>query len=814
MYSQPIMQTQEEGTQMPAPDSFEQGPQVLTVWQILRTRLLLIAGLALLGMLMGLVISFLLPKMYTSTATVEVSKQSPPSAAINNAVGASADFLSLDEMNADELTLQQELESASVSLRVIEMAGLSAEEPYKKVAQIPVHSPEDAHEKEEEMLSLYQSHLKIELVKDTKLLSVTFTDGSAERAAQVANLVIDTYIRSYAEARNETFKRTSGELSTQLTDLRQQVLDSEKKVNEYKERNKIVGTEDLGSSTRPDANLNSDAVVINRFVELNHELTSAQVELVAKEALAATVMNQGADTVLDALQQQEQTNGLAGEASFAGSEYNALTALRQQRSQLSLQVVNRNQYLGTASPQMKQLQSELAVADEQIRAELARIQQHVKGELQLARATEAGLRRLVETSQNAVTALNVHTNQLHLLQQEAQSKRALYQDLFTKLQQENAYEGMNVPTITLIDPARAPITKSSPKTVRNAVTGLVLGTLAGVLFAFVQSPGSIFMLLVVLALSRPSQGQGSIGLSANIEQLQGSTGRQAPQPAQFVQGIPLGITNSLLYPGFLVRLDVFGVPEMSQDLRVDKDGNISSPLLGPVHVEGLTQTQAASILADKYTAAHLLQKDSQITLTLLQYSTIGVVVLGEVQSPGLVQMTPPATLENALAMAGGETIAAGNVIQLQHRNQNITDIPFPRGQGLQASLNTPVNDGDSIYVRKAGVIYVLGSVARPGGYVMVDQGGMNILEAVSLAQGTTIVASVGTVYIIRPGENGSYQTIPVPYKKITQGKVNPVALLARDILYVPNSLTKTILVNGSSLIGAAATTTVYAVRGP
>jgi polysaccharide export outer membrane protein len=809
MYSQPIIQTQEEGTQMPAPDSSEQDHQVLTVWQILRARLWLIAGLAVFGMVMGLGISLLMPKMYSSVATVEVSKQSPPSAAVNNSVGAPVDFLSLDEMNADELTLQQELQSASVSLRVIELAGLSSEEDYRAIAQMPVHSSEDAHKQQEQMLALFQSHLKVELVKDTKLLTVTFTDGNAERAAQVANLVIDTYIQSYAQARNATSEKTSGLLSAQLTDLRQQVLDSEKKVTEYKERNKIVGTEDASSTAHPD----SDAVVVDRFVELNHDLTSAQVQLAAKEAVAATVANQGADTVLEALQ-QEQTSSGAGEASFAASEYNALSGLRQQRALLNLQLVNRSQYLDVGSPQIKQLQSEVAAADEHIRAELARIQQHVKGELQLARATEAGLSRLVQTSQNAVTALNVHVNQLRLLEQEAQSRRALYQDLFTKLQQENAYKGINADTVTLIDPARAPITKSSPKTVRNGVTGLVLGGLVGVLIAFVQNPASLFILLILLALSRPSQAQGSVSLPANIEQIQSTTPHPQLQPSPSLPGIPVGITTSLLAPGFLVHLEVFGVPEMSMDLRVDKDGNILAPLLGATHVQGLTQAQAASMLKAEYLTAHILQKTSQVTLTLLQYSTISVVVLGEVQLPGLVQMTPPATLADAIAIAGGETIAAGNIVQLQHRDQNINEIPFPRGQGLQASLNTPVSDGDSIYVRKAGIVYVLGSVARPGGYVMVDQGGMNILEAISLAQGTTIVASVGTVYIIRPGENGSFQTIPLPYKKMTKGQANPVSLLARDIVYVPSSLTKSILINGSNLIGAAATTTVYAVRGP
>jgi len=237
-------------------------------------------------------------------------------------------------------------------------------------------------------------------------------------------------------------------------------------------------------------------------------------------------------------------------------------------------------------------------------------------------------------------------------------------------------------------------------------------------------------------------------------------------------------------------------------------------VLGKVPVEGLTAFEAGTRLAKQFVAAKVLVHPA-LTLSVVQYSTISVVVLGEVQTPGLIDVAPPATLQRVLALAGGDTSAAGTSIELRRSGEaNPMIIPFTHGTESDSLRNTQVYDGDSVYVHKTGIVYVLGSVMRPGGYQMVDGGTMNVLEAVSLSQGTTLVASVGTLYIIRPKGNGAYQTIPVPYKKMEQGKVPPVQLNARDILYIPNSKAKTVLIDGSTLLGAAATSTIYAVRTP
>ena len=122
-----------------------------------------------------------------------------------------------------------------------------------------------------------------------------------------------------------------------------------------------------------------------------------------------------------------------------------------------------------------------------------------------------------------------------------------------------------------------------------------------------------------------------------------------------------------------------------------------------------------------------------------------------------------------------------------------------------------VNPGDTVLVKRAGIVYVLGAVIRPGGYVMQEEGTLNVLQAISLANGTALVAKTGTIYLLRRNADGSEVDIPLPYKKLVRGQSAEVQLQAKDVLYVPTSQVKAILTNGSSILASAASASIYSV---
>jgi polysaccharide biosynthesis/export protein len=114
-----------------------------------------------------------------------------------------------------------------------------------------------------------------------------------------------------------------------------------------------------------------------------------------------------------------------------------------------------------------------------------------------------------------------------------------------------------------------------------------------------------------------------------------------------------------------------------------------------------------------------------------------------------------------------------------------------------------------VIVQRAGIVYVLGAVNRPGGYAMQESGELNVAEAISLAQGLALQAKVSGLRVVQKQPDGRIVEIPVSYKKIMDGKVPPMNLEAGDIVYVPVSKTKTILSSTTGLVGQTTAAAIY-----
>ena len=291
--------------------------------------------------------------------------------------------------------------------------------------------------------------------------------------------------------------------------------------------------------------------------------------------------------------------------------------------------------------------------------------------------------------------------------------------------------------------------------------------------------------------------------------------RRAGSPrAGSIMSAPEDLSKAVISPGYLLDMEIYDEPEMGASLRVDANGRVSVPLVGPVTIAGDTLLQAQDAIAKALVDGQIL-KAPQVTLNVVQYATGSVTVLGEVESPGRIPQLAPRSLAEVLAQAGGPTFSAGGDIDVQHTNAagTVTEehLHYSTTQSSNASNNAIINPGDTVIVHRAGAVYVLGGVTRPGAYLMVNGGNLNLLEAISLAQGTILRASVGEVEILRPNGEG-YTRMHVPLKDMEKGKVNPTRLQVNDIVYVPISGLKSVFIDGASLMGTAATGAIYAVR--
>lgn len=183
-------------------------------------------------------------------------------------------------------------------------------------------------------------------------------------------------------------------------------------------------------------------------------------------------------------------------------------------------------------------------------------------------------------------------------------------------------------------------------------------------------------------------------------------------------------------------------------------------------------------------------KNPHVTVFVEQSPSQGASVLGEVARPGIYPIVGEQRLFDLISAAGGLTEKAGRSITLTHRSQADTPITIPISHNLEDSptSNVAVLPGDTIIVRKADVVYVVGDVGRPSGLLM-ESGRLTVLQAIALAGGTTRTAKLGATRIIRKGPNGISET-PVALKKILEAKAPDLPMQADDILFVPTSAGK------------------------
>jgi polysaccharide export outer membrane protein len=245
-------------------------------------------------------------------------------------------------------------------------------------------------------------------------------------------------------------------------------------------------------------------------------------------------------------------------------------------------------------------------------------------------------------------------------------------------------------------------------------------------------------------------------------------------------------------PGDLIEVKVFGVPEMSQTVRVDDVGDASFQLIGRLHLAGLTAEESQGLIAGQYATTHFLV-DPQISVFIHEYSTQGASVLGEVAKPGVYPVLGKRSLLDILSEAGGITSSGSNEITVErHSDGSILAVKLSKDARVSLADDIEVQPGDKVIVPRAGIVYVIGDVYRPGGFIMQNDGRITLLQAVALASGTQSTAHLSSARIIRKSTSG-YIDIPVDLKKIMNGKEGDQQMLVEDILYIPTHIGKSIL---------------------
>jgi polysaccharide export outer membrane protein len=293
-------------------------------------------------------------------------------------------------------------------------------------------------------------------------------------------------------------------------------------------------------------------------------------------------------------------------------------------------------------------------------------------------------------------------------------------------------------------------------------------------------------------------------LAAAAVPVQASTPAAEPAPAQ---------SESLLIgPGDLLRISIVRESELDQRIRVLDSGDIVLALAGNVSVQGLTPAQAAARIANKYREGQFLLHP-EVSVFVEEYATETVTVLGQVAHPGNFRLDAPRTLIDVLSLAGGLTDSADRHIVVQRAGKEGERVRVFLSNHADDALNANVlvRPGDTVVVPKAGIVYVLGDVAHPGGFVMQNDSQLTVLQAIALAAGTSKTASEKRVRLVR-NIDGLTKSIDLPLRDMERGREPDVQLQANDILYVPFSMVKNLSMGLANITAAASSALIYATH--
>ncbi len=255
--------------------------------------------------------------------------------------------------------------------------------------------------------------------------------------------------------------------------------------------------------------------------------------------------------------------------------------------------------------------------------------------------------------------------------------------------------------------------------------------------------------------------------------------------------------------GDLLEVSVYGVPELTQKVRVSSAGDVYLPLVNYVPVVNLTPDEAQAAIEKKLADGGFL-RNPHVTVFVSEYVSQSVTLLGEVAKPGTYSIVGDHRLLDVISAAGGSTDKAGKAVTIVHRdhpdNPEVLDVS---NAGKGSPVNPTLEPGDTIIVSKAGVVYVVGEVARPSGFLM-ENGSLTVLKAIALAGGTTHTAALNNAKIIRKTTDGMEET-PIPLKKILAAKAPDIPMQPEDVLFVPGSASKSAAARGVEAVLQAAT---------
>jgi len=275
-------------------------------------------------------------------------------------------------------------------------------------------------------------------------------------------------------------------------------------------------------------------------------------------------------------------------------------------------------------------------------------------------------------------------------------------------------------------------------------------------------------------------------------------------PSSSAVNLPPVLTTdpAVLYPGNreirlgpsdLLVVHIYGSVDYNPAVQVSLDGSIQLPLIGNVHVEGLTIHQAERKIADMLISAGMY-RDPQVSIQLTESPNQNATLSGEVH--GVVPIRGQIRLLDVMAAAGGNPQTASHILTI---NRPGVDQPIVVDLGTNPArsdkADIPIFPGDTIITPRTGVVYVLGAFKTQGAVPLQQNSPLTLMQLAAMSGGPGWEGKSGDLRLVRTV--GTERTfVKVDLKRIMAGKDPDPVLQVDDIVFLPSSAWRSAIKNG------------------
>lgn len=662
------------------------------------------------------------------------------------------------------------------------------------------------------LLDRFTRRLHIQAMPRTLLVEIRFRSRDAALSAAVVNALIRAYSDEETESQVEATAQASKWLSVQLADLRTRVDADQQRLAEFEAEHGIVNTPEILSNGQPGETDHTGGLL--EIDDLSRQFVSATTDRILAEAEYRTASKGDPEMVV------------ASDPRLQAAGSNLSTALLQQirarRSDLEQEQAQLSAEHGPSFPRVVEIGRQLQDLDSQKQAEDTKLLDRFRSNWRTAAGREELLQKRLDQVTSEGMKLNQAETQYVVMRQEANASHDLYMRVLEKSEEAGLAAGVHASNISVVDYARQPAKPVAPDLPIDLAIAFFAGLWAAIGAALLReslsSSGAcaaiVVLVLCVAGVSLRAQAPtpSTSGLPtgvASFPQSQETKSLPNPKEAPTVwssatsvnAGVPsLGASQTaapmlaLIAPGDLIEISEYHTPEFRCSVRVSAAGTVTLSMIGEIEIAGMDEPAAAHAIEVALLKKGMLLHPL-VSVLVTSYAGQDVSVLGEVARPGVYAYTVHHRLLDLISAASGLAPDAGRLVNIFHENEPKTAHPVvldPSGSDTAVDHNPELSAGDTVQVSRAGLVYIVGDVIRPGGFPVDPVQGLTVVQALALAWGPSQNAAVGKAVLIREQKDGRTM-IALDLKRMLRGKDPDQPVQDRDIIFVPDSVAKNLL---------------------